>query len=155
MKYKTKLQVLERNGLLMTIDNEIYGVDSVALLSYFVNKLGRDGDIIFSNAESNEARMLIPSIVIGESIYTILKERNIFGIVIPREKINYILDVIYQSPIFSIVDLTKDGWKHFLDSNIRGLHDRMIVSTCRQEGVENLITKDEEIIKSNEINVLW
>ncbi|NHJ01894.1 MAG: type II toxin-antitoxin system VapC family toxin [Candidatus Heimdallarchaeota archaeon] len=139
----------------MTIDDEIYGVDSVALLSYFVNKLGKDGDLIFSKAESNEARMIVPSIVIGESIYTILKERNIFGILIPREKVNYILDVIYQSPIFSIVDLTKDGWKHFLDSNIKGLHDRMIVSTCLQEGVVNLITKDEEIIKSKEIEVLW
>ncbi|MHA2365586.1 MAG: PIN domain-containing protein [Candidatus Hodarchaeales archaeon] len=139
----------------MMIDNEIYGVDSVALLSYFANKLGKDGDKIFRKAESNEARMLVPSIVIGESIYIILKERNIFGILIPREKINYILDVLYQSPIFSIVDLTKDGWKYFLDSNIRGLHDRMIVSTCKQVSVKILITKDEEIIKSNEINVLW
>jgi predicted nucleic acid-binding protein len=137
------------------INNEIYGIDSVALLSYFANKLGRDGDTIFSKAESNEARMLVPSIVIGESIYTILKEKNIFGFLIPREKITYILDVLHQSSIFSIVDLTKDGWKYFLDSNIRGLHDRMIVSTCKQAGVENLITKDEEIIKSNEINVLW
>lgn len=139
----------------MMIDNEIYGVDSVALLSYFANKLGRDGDTIFTKAESNEARMLVPSIVIGESIYTILKERNIFGIVIPREKINYIMDVLHQSSIFNIVDLTKDGWKYFLDSSIRGLHDRMIVSTCKQAGVKILITKDEEIIKSNEINVLW
>ncbi|MHA2244863.1 MAG: type II toxin-antitoxin system VapC family toxin [Candidatus Hodarchaeales archaeon] len=150
-----KLEVLERNGLLIMINNEIYGIDSVALLSYFANKLGRDGDTIFSKAESNEARMLVPSIVIGESIYTILKEKNIFGFLIPREKITYILDVLHQSSIFSIVDLTKDGWKYFLDSNIRGLHDRMIVSTCKQAGVENLITKDEEIIKSNEINVLW
>ena len=155
MKYKTKLQVLERNGLLMTTDNEIYGVDSVALLSYFANKLGKDGNEIFSKAESNEARMVVPSIVIGESIYIILKKKNIFGIEIPREKINYILDVIYQSPIFNVVDLTKIGWKYFLDSNIRGLHDRMIVSTCLQEGVENLITKDEEMIKSNEIIALW
>ena len=64
----------------MMIDHEIYGVDSVALLSYFANKLGSDGDQIFSKAESNEVRLLVPSIVIGESIYTILKERNIFGI---------------------------------------------------------------------------
>ena len=139
----------------MTSDNAIYGVDSVALLSYFANKLGKDGNEIFSKAESNEARMVVPSIVIGESIYIILKKKNIFGIEIPREKISYILDVIYQSPIFSIVDLTKIGWKYFLDSSIRGLHDRMIVSTCLQEGVGNLITKDEEIIKSNEINALW
>ena len=139
----------------MTIDNKTYGIDSVALLCYFVNKLGKDGEIIFSKAESNEVRMLIPSIVIGESIYTILKERNIFGMVIPRDKIDYILNVIYQSPIFRIVDLSKEGWIFFLDSNIRGLHDRMIVSTCLQEGVSNLITKDEDIIKSQEINVLW
>lgn len=152
MKFKTKLQVLEKNGFLMI---KIYGLDSVALLSYFANKLGKDGDKIFSKAESNEVRMLVPSIVIGESIYTILKKRNIFGNFIPREKINYILDVLHQSSIFEIVDLTKDGWKYFLNSNIRGLHDRIIVSTCKQEGVENLITKDEEIKKSNEIHVLW
>lgn len=139
----------------MMTDNKIYGVDSVALLSYFVNKLGKDGDIIFNRAESSEARLLVPSIVIGESIYIILKKRNIFGKIIPKEKINYIMDVIFQSSIFSIVDLTKEGWKYFLDSNIRGLHDRMIVSICKQEGVEHLITKDEEIINSNEINTLW
>lgn len=136
-------------------EKKIYGIDSVALLSYFANTLGKQGDDLFTRAESNEIQMLIPSIVIGESIYTILKNRNIFGITIPKEKVNYILEVLYQSPIFVIKELSRNGWPYFLKSKIKGLHDRMIVATCLQNDVEFLITKDSEILESNEINTLW
>ena len=136
-------------------DTEIYGLDSVALLSYFANTLGRQGDDLFTKAESNEIKLIVPSIVIGESIYTILKKRNIFGTGIPQEKINYILELLYQSPIFIITDLTRDGWIYFIKSKIKGFHDRMIVATCLQAEVQWLITKDPEIIESNEINTVW
>ena len=139
----------------MTNKIDIYGADSIALLAYFADKLGNEGNSIFGLVEERKASLLIPSIVIGEILFTIKKERSILGGNIPKEKIKYILDIIHQSPAFIIVDLNKIGWDHFLSSNIKGLHDRMIVSTCKQQDVEYLITRDSDIIQSTEINVIW
>jgi predicted nucleic acid-binding protein len=133
----------------------IYGTDSVALLAYFVNKLGNKGNEIFNQVEENKAKLLIPSIVIGEILYTILKEKNIFGFIIPKDKIRHILDILYLSPAFMINDISKIGWEYFLTSTLKELHDRIIVSTCKQHHVEYLISKDKEIIESNEIKVVW
>ena len=121
-------------------NNLVYGVDSVALLAYFVNKLGNEGNEIFKQVEENKAKLLIPSIVIGEILCTILKEKNIFGFAISKHKITHILNILYQSPAFLIVDISKLGWEYFLTSKLKELHDRIIVSTCKQYNIDYLIS---------------
>lgn len=132
-----------------------YGTDTVSLLTYFTDQLPHQSDEIFKKAENNEIIILIPSIVIGELIYTILKGKEIFGKKIPQTNINYILEVIFRSPSFKIVDLNLKGWNMLLSSKIPELHDRMIVATCIQEEVKMLVTNDSDISNSNEIEVIW
>lgn len=132
-----------------------YAVDAVALLSYFADKLKSKGHEIFLKAEKNQLDIVVPSIVIGETIYIIKKGREIFGKQIEEEKIDVILKTIYESVNFHVVDLNLSGWNAFLKSEILGLHDRMIVATCVQEEVDGLISCDDNIIESGEISTYW
>lgn len=137
------------------MNNEVIAIDTVALLTYFVNKHSKKVDSIFEAVEDSRIIVLIPSVVIGETIYTILKGKEIFGDQINKNKIGFILETLFQNPSFLVRDLTYDGWKHFLDVSIPELHDRMIVATCLQENVKKIITKDEEIIKSGVLETIW
>ena len=135
--------------------NETIAIDTVALLAYLVNKHSEKAEKIFEEVENAKITLLIPSIVIGEMIYTILKGREIFGNQIEKNKIEFILETLYQNPSFKITGLTYEGWTKFMGLTIPELHDRMIVATCLQEEVRKIITKDEEIIKSGLLDTIW
>lgn len=132
-----------------------YAVDAVALLSYFADKLKSRGHEIFLKAEKNQLDIVVPSIVIGETLYIIKKGREVFGRQIEEEKLDVILKTIYESVNFHVVDLNLSGWNTFLKSEIIGLHNRMIVATCVQEEVDGLISCDDNIIESGEITTYW
>lgn len=132
-----------------------YAVDAVALLSYFADKLKSRGHEIFLKAEKNQLDIVVPSIVIGETLYIIKKGREVFGRQIEEEKLDVILKTIYESVNFHVVDLNLSGWNTFLKSEIIGLHNRMIVATCVQEEVDGLISCDDNIMESGEISTYW
>ena len=137
------------------MNEELIGIDTVALLTYFVNKHSTKVEEIFEKVENSKTKLLIPSIVIGEMIYTIVKGKEIFGETVEKEKINFILDTLYENPAFIIKELTYEGWSIFLELPIPELHDRMIVATCKQERVEKIITRDQEIVKSKILQTIW
>lgn len=135
--------------------NAVYGIDTVTLLAYFTDQLSSTANKIFASAEKNQVTFIIPSIVIGEMFYTIMKDKSIFGNKFPDEKPETILSTLYALPVFKIMDLDQSGWRFFLQSKIPELHDRMIVATCHQEQVTQLISTDKEIKEANEIKVIW
>ncbi len=135
--------------------DRLVGVDTVALLAYFTDNLGEQSQEIFDHAENSEKTLLIPEIVIGELLYTIFKGRNVFGDYIDVSQSIDIVESLHSHPMFLIRPLTQIGWKIFLSSNIPELHDRMIVATCKQDNVAVLVTRDEDIIKSKEIQCVW
>ena len=137
------------------MNEELIGIDTVALLTYFINKHSPKVEEIFEKVEHSTTKLLIPSIVIGEMIYIILKGKEIFGETVEKAKLTFILDTLYENPAFIIRDLTYEGWNHFLELPIPELHDRMIVATCKQEKVGKIITKDEEIVKSKVLQTIW
>ncbi len=137
------------------MNDELIGIDTVGLLAYFVNKHSTKVDEIFEKIETSKTKLLIPSIVIGEMIYTLIKEKEIFGEIIEKTKLEFILDTLYENPAFLIKDLTYEGWKLFLELPISELHDRMIVATCKQEKVGKIITRDKEIVKSGLLQTIW
>jgi len=55
-----------------------YVTDTIALLAYTTNTLPTKADNIFKKAEQNKALLIVPSICIGEFIYTILKQKPVF-----------------------------------------------------------------------------
>mgnify|MGYP000477530974 FL=1 len=132
-----------------------YTADTIALLGYLADSLPKSVDTVFREAERGEAEIIIPSICIGEVIYTILKGREMFGVKIPRSKIELFIDLLKESRGIRVVDLELDSWKILLEIDLPELHDRMIVVTHIQEETEAIITNDEEISKLKGIKTVW
>ena len=124
-----------------------YVADTVALLAYVVDKLPKGANTVFKEVEANEALLIIPDICIGEFIYTILKQRDVFSIAPPIESIDLLLDVIEQSENVKHSSLTIKSWRTMTTIGIPELHDRIVVATYLQEKAEAIITDDEEIKK--------
>ena len=121
---------------------ESWVVDSVAMLSYLADILPAPADALFRRAENNEIELVLPSIVIGETLYTIYKGKEIFGKVIPLEKVDLIFEVLRASSMFRLVDMNVACWEIFYGLKISELHDRMIVATCKHLGCDGIITND-------------
>ena len=132
---------------------EIYIVDAVAFLAYLADKLPKKADDIFRKAEKKEIKLLLPSIALGETLYTIYKGKQIFGEEIPLEKIDLIFQVLKNGEIFELVDLNLDAWFIFHGLNIPELHDRMIAATFYYYKASGLITNDPEISES--LPMIW
>jgi len=124
-----------------------YVADTVALLAYMVDNLPKKADRVFEEVENNRAELIIPSICVGEFIYTMLKQRNIFSRAPPIDAIDLLLDIIEQSENIKYSTLTLESWRTIPTIDVPGLHDRIIVATYLQERAEAIITNDNEIRK--------
>ena len=122
-----------------------YVIDTVALLAYMVDKLPKRADKVFRDAEVNKVQLIIPSICIGEFIYIILKQRNIFNKTPPVDSIDMLFDMMEQSENIKYSVLALESWKAIPTIDIPELHDRIIVATYLQEKAEAIITNDLEI----------
>ncbi|HEC41113.1 hypothetical protein LCGC14_1047010 [marine sediment metagenome] len=140
----------EKNGV---HEMEIYIVDAVAFLAYLADRLPKKADEVFRKAEKKEIKLLMPSIALGETLYTIYKGKQIFGKEIPLEKIELIFQILKNGEILELVDLNLDAWHIFHGLNIPELHDRMIAATFYYYKARGLITNDPEIPES--LPIIW
>lgn len=125
-----------------------YVIDAVAFLSYLADVLPPKSDKIFKMAELEKNLLILPSIVLGECLYTIYKGREIFGKTISLENVDLIFKIIRESSAIQLVDMDLEAWEIFNDLKIPEMHDRIIVATARNQGVKAIITTDPEIAKS-------
>ncbi|MHA1730991.1 MAG: type II toxin-antitoxin system VapC family toxin [Promethearchaeota archaeon] len=130
-----------------------YVVDAVAFLAYLADALPAASDEIFKSAERGEVSLILPSIVLGEVLYTIYRGREVFGARIPEEKIDFIFRTLRHSGVFQLLDLPLEGWELFLGSSIPEMHDRMIVATATLNEARAIITTDPEI--AGEFPTIW
>ncbi len=147
------MNLFNLKGISGELKVDIYIVDAVAFLAYLADKLPKDADKIFKKAEKKEIKLLLPSIALGETLYTIYKGKEIFGKEIPIEKVELIFQILKNGEIFQLVDLNLDAWYIFHQSIIPELHDRMIVATFHYFKAKGLITNDPEISKA--VAVVW
>ena len=132
---------------------ERYIVDAVAFLAYLVDKVPPKSDKIFKEAEENKIKLLLPSIALGETLYTIYKGKEIFGKNIPIEKIELIFEILQKEEYFELIGMNIDIWRIFHKLTLPEMHDRMIVATFKYCEASAIITNDAEI--SNEFNTIW
>jgi predicted nucleic acid-binding protein len=130
-----------------------YIIDAVAFLAYLSDRLPAKADEIFKLAENKQVNLLLPSIALGETLYTIYKGKEIFGNEIPFEKIDLIFQILEEEDIIKLTDLDINAWRIFNGLNISELHDRMIVSSFHQNKASAILTKDTEI--TEKIPVIW
>lgn len=130
-------------------------MDSVALLAYLADKLPRNSVAIFEQAEDGEIHLLLPTIALGEVLYTILKGKLVFGTEISFHKIDLLYEVLFGSETIKLAYLNHGGWRYFLESDVPELHDRMIVATHLQHRSCAIITNDPEIAALDSVKTIW
>lgn len=124
-----------------------YVIDTHALLWYATadNRIGNNAKAVIERCEAGEIQVIVPAIVLIESISTI---RN------PRKGFNYnpntLLDWISNNSNFLISDLSLDvarSYNNDLD-NLRTLHDdhdRLVVLTSRMSDNIPILTRANDI----------
>ena len=133
----------------------LFTADAVAVLGYLADKLPHRSNDIFEQAENELVRIQVPEIAVGEVIYTILKGKEIFGVSVPVKKISLLLDVLETTRNMFIVNLSIDGWREVIESDLPDLHDRMIVATQLTTDSQALLTDDDKIVKLKGVEVIW
>lgn len=134
---------------------QAYTADSVALLGYLADQLPTRVDKIFKMAEDGEALLTVPSIVIGETLFTLLKGREIFGVEVPIEKLAVLLNILETCRTIRLMDLGVEGWRLVMGLNLPELHDRMVVATHKLSGSKAILTNDKEILGLKDVETIW
>ncbi len=106
-------------------------------------------------AEDEKALLIVPSITLGESIFTLLKGREVFGVKVPSEKILLFLEILSTSRSLRLYDLSVEGWRGIMSIDLPELHDRMIVASYKASGSKAIVTNDDEISKLEGIRAVW
>lgn len=128
----------------------IYVADTHALLWFLSNdpKLGKNAKEVFEKTEKNHAVIIIPSIVLAECVHILEKHKK-------REKFKNILEKIKTASNYETVPLDINVIERIYNiKTLNELHDRILVATTQLLGCK-LITKDENITESKEIDCVW
>jgi len=132
---------------------DLYIIDTIAFLAYLADKLPVEADKLFIRAEKNQLKLLLPSIALGESLYTIYKGRDIFGKSISLEKVDLIFQILKNKDVIELVNLSLEGWQIFHGLKLSELHDRMIVAMFYLYKAKAIVTNDPEI--SENTSSIW
>ena len=136
-------------------ESDRYTVDTMAVLGYLADRLPSRADKLFQRAEDGKTELIVPSITLGETLYTLLKGKEVFGVRIPIEKLSVFYDVIESGGSLKLEDLNMNGWRDMVNIALSELHDRMIVATHRQTGSKGIITDDQEISGLQGVETIW
>ena len=127
-----------------------YVIDTHPLFWFLTNnkRLSSNARILFEEAETGESSIIVPSIVLAELMYLFEKQnlRDKFKEVLKRIEIalNY---EVYSLDI-EVIDISSKI------ISVKEIHDRIIIATAKLLDCP-LITKDEEIINSEEVECIW
>ncbi len=127
-----------------------YIADTHSLLWYLTddNRLSKDANLIFEETEKGEHLIIVPTIVLVESLDVIEKKRVTYDF-------DLVLQSIEDNENYIIWDLDLEVVNQMIKiKNVRELHDRIIVAVAKLCDA-GLITKDGEITEAKEVNTRW
>jgi len=128
-----------------------YVTDTHPFLWYLVGdtrRLGPAARVAFDQAEAGRAVIIIPSIVLAESLHVSEKGRMKF-------KFERVLEMIESALNYRIYPLDLPVIRRASDlKGVSEIHDRIIVATAKHIELE-LITDDEEVRTSGQVGVVW
>ncbi len=128
----------------------MFVVDTHALLWHLTDdkKLGENAKEILAKADRGEVVVIIPTIVLAESLFIIEKKKadlEFKDIIRKIERsLNYVVYPLYIQTVLACNELKE----------IPEIHDRIIVATAKALNAE-IITKDGEINKFKDVRVIW
>jgi PIN domain nuclease of toxin-antitoxin system len=127
-----------------------YVTDTHALLWYLTDdgRLSKDANLIFEETERGEHLIIVPTIVLLESLDVIEKKRVAYDF-------DLVLQSIQDNENYIIWDLDLEVVSQVEKiRNVPELHDRIIVAIARLCDA-GLITKDGQITESKEVKTEW
>jgi predicted nucleic acid-binding protein len=127
----------------------MYVTDTNAFVWFLTkdNKLGRKAMEVFLQADEAETQIVVPSIVLLETLHICEKHRMEIKFADVLERIRGVLNYpVYPLDLKVIEECRK---LKQLD-----LHDRVIVATAKLLNAK-VLTKDEDILKSKLVEVIW
>ena len=128
-----------------------YVTDTHPFLWYLVGdtrRLGPAARVAFDQAEAGRAVIIIPSIVLAESLHVSEKGRMKF-------KFERVLETIESALNYRIYPLDLPVIRRASDlKGVSEIHDRIIVATAKHIELE-LITDDEEVRTSGQVGIVW
>lgn len=130
---------------------ETYVIDTIALIRYFEDDLPRSADNAFRLAEDGKAKLFIPSIVLGEFIYSALKGK--LKVADAQLTIRELLQDVEASEYLLPVDMTLASWHKFLSLNVPELHDRMVCAIAAS--YEAAVITDDPELRAEGIHTIW
>lgn len=140
---------------MLSSEGTAYTVDTLALLGYLADRLPAKANNAFAEAERGDAMLIVPSIVVGESLFTLLKGKMVFGVKVPAEKLLLFLDALEKSPSVRLQDMGVEEWRKAVEIDLPELHDRMVVATFLLTKSTAILTNDEEISGLKGVKTLW
>ena len=125
-------------------------VDTHALLWHLTedDKLGGKAKEVLDRADRGEVTIIISTIVLMEALFILekkkldLKFREILSRI--KKSLNYVVYPLHLQTVLKCQELKE----------ISDIHDRIIVATAKILGAK-VLTKDEEIVKSGKVEVVW
>jgi len=92
---------------------------------------------------------------LDETLFTILKGRQVFGHEVPLDKLWLFLDVLGSTRNLVLADLDIEAWKIVVRLELPELQDRMIVATHIRYNSSAVLTDDPEIVGAPGVRVIW
>ncbi len=127
-----------------------YVTDTHPLFWFLTNnkRLSSNARILFEEAETGESSIIVPSIVLAELMYLFEKQnlRDKFKEVLKRIEIALNYEVCSLDT--EVIDISSKI------ISVKEIHDRIIIATAKLLDCP-LITKDEEITNSKEVECIW
>lgn len=125
----------------------LYVTDTEALVWYIIGKLHDNVDAVFKSAETGEATLFIPTIVLAECLYLVENEKIKLDFDDLVRRVEISRNFIPAAFNFQVMKLLPE-------IRLKELHDRIIVATAKILNA-TLITKDREIRESRIVEVVW
>ncbi|MFW6176249.1 MAG: type II toxin-antitoxin system VapC family toxin [Thermoplasmatota archaeon] len=128
----------------------MYVVDTHPLLWFLSSdsRLSKKAKSIFESAEEGEESIIIPSIVIAESIYIAEKKGYSLQMRDIIEDLEISSNYVMKSMDYSILKSISTDNRDF------SIHDKIIVHTG-EIGDHKIISRDEKIQDEAEVEVIW
>ncbi|MFB0562040.1 MAG: type II toxin-antitoxin system VapC family toxin [Candidatus Lokiarchaeia archaeon] len=124
-----------------------YVSDAVAFLYFLLDRLPHEADKIFKEAEEGRAVVYLPTIAAAELFYLFEKKGWLEWWVKLRNKMSEAVTFRYypfDEKVLNLLESTK----------AREIHDKIIILTAKALKADALLTKDEELVKLNEIKII-
>lgn len=127
-----------------------YVVDAHALIWHFTNdpKLGENARAVLLQIDAGREQGLVPTIVLAEVLYASERGRIVLSL-------DTVLAELKKRKHYRIVPFTQKILRRVEKiKRVPELHDRLIVATAI-EYKSSVITRDADIVNSNEVKAIW